>query len=278
MGDYKTYPIILAHGIARFDILSQQLFDIDNSDPDDGLHYFRNIRTHLQSHGFYVHHTNVEWAGGVDVRSRSLKRQIEGVLDDDGLAAEKVHIIAHSMGGLDARHMLYDNRQDGFHAKIASLTTIATPHRGSPAADSIVAKVGGLLKGLGLGDGAHDLTTRACNRFNEEAGDWESECGVRFRAYAGKQEFLYIFAPLKLTWPVVYEREGDNDGLVSVESAMWREEYFVSPVLDGDHFNLCGWWDPAESLRGLSPVKLETKIKAVYLSIAEGLAKDFPTP
>ena len=77
---------------------------------------------------------------------------------------------------------------------------------------------------------------------------------------------------------MIYEREGDNDGLVSVESAKWKEEYFVEPVLNADHFNLCGWWDPSEILRGLLPIQLEEKIKGVYLSIAEGLAEGFPAP
>ena len=31
----KTYPIILAHGIARFDVLSNGLFKIDNDDNAD---------------------------------------------------------------------------------------------------------------------------------------------------------------------------------------------------------------------------------------------------
>ena len=277
MSTSKTYPIILAHGIARFDILSQRLFKIDNSDPDDGLHYFRNVRTHLQSHGFHVHHTNVEWAAGVDVRSRSLKRQVVSLLEDETLSARKVHIIAHSMGGLDARHMLYDNRNEGFHEKVASLTTIGTPHHGSPAADATVDKAGELLTSLGLGDGARDLTTQACKSFSEEAEGWERECGVHFRAYAGCQEFLHVFDPLKLTWPIIYDKEGDNDGLVSVKSARWKDEYFVEPVLDADHFNLCGWWDVSEILRGVWPLELEGKIKELYLNIANDLARRFPT-
>jgi triacylglycerol lipase len=270
MDAYKTHPIILSHGIARFDILGQRVLKIDNNDLFDGMHYFRNIRTHLKSHGFYVHHTNVDWAGGVDRRSRELKRQIEELLADERLGANKVHIVAHSMGGLDARHMLFDNKEDGLHKKVASLTTIATPHHGSPAADAIVGKVGGILDVFHLGDGASDLTTEACRKFNEKVADWERGCGVFFQAYAGRQEFWQIFEPLKLTWPIIYDREGDNDGLVSVKSAKWNDDYFVGPPQDADHFNLCGWWDPAERV---TPSKLEREIKALYLGIAEGLAR-----
>ncbi|UCE58711.1 MAG: hypothetical protein JSU63_14860 [Phycisphaerales bacterium] len=278
MDQYKTYPIILAHGIARFDELSRQLLDIDNRDALDALHYFKNIRTHLQSHGFYVRHTNVDWAGSVDERSGQLKQQIEGVLNDEELGAEQVHIIAHSMGGLDSRHMLFDNRDEGFHEKIASLTTIATPHNGSPIADSIVGGIGDLLKKLGFGEGTHDLTTEACCKFNAESEAFERECGVHFRSYAGKQKRRYVFTPLKPAWDIVHESEPEfgNDGLVSVDSARWKEEYFRKPVLDADHFNLCGWWDFSELLHLKLRGQLEGEIKAFYLCIAERLAKRFP--
>ena len=44
-------------------MLSNNLFKIDNNDQKDEFHYFRNIRTFLQSHDFSVHHTNVDWDG-----------------------------------------------------------------------------------------------------------------------------------------------------------------------------------------------------------------------
>jgi len=273
---YRTYPIVLAHGIARFDIVSKQLLDIDNRDSMDSLHYFKNIRTHLQSRGFSVRHTNVDWAGSVHDRARSLKRQIEGLLEDDALRPGKIHIIAHSMGGLDARHMLYDNREEGFHERIASLTTIATPHNGSPVADSFVSDVGDLLTRLGIGEGAHYLTAQACREFNQDSEAFELGCGVHFRSYAGSQRRRYIFTPLKAAWSIIHKCEGDNDGLVSVESAKWREEYFRKLILDADHFNLCGWWDFPEILRWRLPRMLEGEIKDFYLCIAERLAKRFP--
>ena len=177
----KTYPIVLAHGISRFDELANRLFKIDNQDRDDSLHYFRNIRTHLQGHDFVVRHSHVEWARGVDVRAGTLKSEIERFLVE--LSAERVHIIAHSMGGLDARHMLYNSRDDGFHQKIASLTTLGTPHHGSPAADFLVKNVGRFVSKFGLPiEGARDLTTQACAAFNEKADAWESDCVARGEA------------------------------------------------------------------------------------------------
>jgi pimeloyl-ACP methyl ester carboxylesterase len=64
----------------------------------------------------------------------SLKKNLFKILKDE--KAEKVNIIAHSMGGLDARHMLFSDRnKEKIHERVASLTTISTPHHGTTFAD-----------------------------------------------------------------------------------------------------------------------------------------------
>ena len=242
MPNSKTYPIVLAHGIARFDVLTNALFKIDNDDKDDKVHYFRNIRTFLEANEFDVYHTNVDWAGGVAVRAADMKRQVDELLEST--KAEKVHIIGHSMGGLDARRMLWDNRHEAFQEKIASLTTLGTPHHGTAFADFLSRGSRQDSEALGFGfDGIRDLTTTAVAAFNSEAGEWEKGSGVRFRAYAGSQSLLHIFSPLKFAWLVIKSAEGANDGFVSAESARWNDDYFVEPLLDADHLNLIGWWD-----------------------------------
>ena len=80
--------------------------------------------------------SHVGWAEGVKARAATLRGEVERVLADSNM--DKVHIIGHSMGGLDARHMLYDGRQDQFESKIASVTTIGTPHWGSSFADYVL--------------------------------------------------------------------------------------------------------------------------------------------
>lgn len=271
----STYPIILAHGIARFDVLTNNLFKIDNNNKKDSVHYFRNIRTTLKQKGFDVHHTNVDWAGSLAKRAGELKQQIEKILNDSG--AEKVHIIGHSMGGLDARRMLWDNRSKNFHKKVASVTTIGTPHHGSSFADFLSQGVRDNSEALGLGfEGVLDLRTDAMAAFNAEVGEWEKDNGVRFRTYAGAQKVIQVFAPLKFSWLIINDREGDNDGFVSVRSARWKDEYFVSPVLDADHLNEIGWWDISETWQGVTPKQLEKRIKNVYLGIAGELALAFP--
>jgi triacylglycerol lipase len=271
----KTYPILLAHGIARFDVLSNGLFKIDNDDKDDDKHYFRNIRTHLQSHGYTVRHTNVDWAGSLKKRAEDLKPQVEAILSE--FDVPKVHIIGHSMGGLDTRQMLWANRGEKVHEKIASLTTIGTPHRGSSFADFLTKNLKDTSDfGMAFA-GVRDLTTTAMAKFNDKTAGFEDDCGVQFHAYAGQQRALYIFTPLKFPSAVIEKKEGPNDGFVSVKSARWRKRYFVEPVLDADHLNQIGWWDISEVWHGVDPKQLEDRIKALYLGICDGLAAKFPT-
>jgi triacylglycerol lipase len=52
-----------------------------------------------------------------------------------GCDATKVNIIAHSMGGLDSRTLISELH---YGDRVASLTTISTPHRGSAVADVLL--------------------------------------------------------------------------------------------------------------------------------------------
>ncbi len=256
-------------------MLSNNLFKIDNNDQKDEFHYFRNIRTFLQSHDFSVHHTNVDWDGTLVRRARELKDQVAAILQST--ASDRVHIIGHSMGGLDARQMLWANREEAFHEKIASLTTIGAPHHGTPFADFLSKGLAEDALALGLAfEGLLDLRTEAMEAFNTEVSGWERQNGVRYRAYAGQQDLIHIFSPLKFSWLLIRSAAGANDGFVPVSSARWNDEYFVPPVLDADHLNQIGWWDDSEAWRGVEPAELEDRIKQLYLDIAHALAQDFP--
>src|SRR5690348_17253469 len=93
-----------------------------------GIHYFRGLDTHLA--GKPLFHV-VPPVGTSEDRARILGDAI-----NERFPSGPVHIIAHSMGGLDSRTLIARNyhglSQPG---RIASLTTLSTPHRGSPVAD-----------------------------------------------------------------------------------------------------------------------------------------------
>ncbi len=287
-----TYPLVFARGIARFDILRDVIIDKLHLPPDsidDNLNYFRGIKTFLGAHGFKVYHTSVGFADDIDERARQLSAQIDQIMQLEGCA--KVHIVGHSMGGNDARHMIVD--VPGMADKVASLTTIGAAHFGTPLANEFIAHGGGawiqLLAPVIHLDGFRDLTTRACADFNARALEAEAKNGVVYQTYSGFAERQTIFLPLQLGWTLLQAKEGQNDGLVSVTSQAWcnqlvandgttkaiRQCQFPFPV---DHLNECGWWDPNELNAGTNWAELgtqinayESKIKEVYLEIARSL-------
>jgi triacylglycerol lipase len=231
----------------------------------------------------------VDFAGGVAKRANQLSQQIRQILNTSG--ARKVHIIAHSMGGLDARLMLVDI--EGMDEVVDSLTTIGTPHCGTSVADFALSRGGRLIvdgfRSVIDLDGFGDLTTEVCMNFNRRANHKEITNSVRYSTYASSEERELVFLPLQLSWSIVNQHEGANDGLVSVKSQLWEEELVARdgsrkkiqqhrfPV-PADHLNEVGWWDPQETNPFVAPGNAKKqaeeyglKIKNIYLEIARGL-------
>lgn len=284
-------PIVLAHGITRFDILREifvQKLGVSEDELGDRFHYFKRIKSHLEANGFEVHHSSVDFGGSVELRSRQLSDNINRILT--GKPSGKVHIIAHSMGGLDARHMIVDI--DGMAERVASVTTIGTPHLGTSFADVGISHGGSAIDDLRRIidlEGFKDLTTTKCAAFNARAKDKEANNSVVYRTYASSEERDKVFFPLQPSWKIINKAEGENDGLVSVKSQHWTTELIATddarkPIaqfrfpIPADHLNEVGWWDPQETnaflllLRGGRQVEeYESKIRDIYLQIAKSL-------
>ncbi|MGE5138861.1 MAG: esterase/lipase family protein [Rudaea sp.] len=286
----RSYPLVFCRGIARFDILRDKLtarLKLPDRGLADEVHYFRGIKSFLSAHGYTVYHTSVGFADGVDERAWQLARQVKEILAAEKV--EKVHLIAHSMGGNDARHMLVD--VPGMAERTASLTTIGAPHLGTSLADLVLERGGQklidrLFPYIHL-DGFRDLTLEACARFNERAVDREVTNAVRYRTYASAQKRKDVFLPLQLGSALLSRTEGENDGLVSLRSQQWYSELrtpsgrtkkivqkkFPFPA---DHLNECGWWEPGELEPGHGKLgdqiqEFDDRIRAVYLEIADTL-------
>jgi len=78
-----SLPIVLAHGIARFDILTKALekkLNLPENKLTDQLEYFKGVKGHLESHGFTVFHPDVLFAGSVDKRAEQLRDRVNKVL------------------------------------------------------------------------------------------------------------------------------------------------------------------------------------------------------
>jgi triacylglycerol lipase len=290
------FPIVLACGIGRFDALREQLASVLEPKGvrfEDSGHYFRLIKTRLEQNGYTTRHTRVSFAAGIEVRALELSQQVEALRAELGCA--KVHIIGHSMGGLDARHMIV--QIPGAVESVASLTTIGTPHHGSPIADDILArgftKVVNLLEPFLALEGVHDLTTAACSMFNERAESVEASNHVHYSVWSSSQLREATFFALRKSWDITQAAEGDNDGLVSVRSQRWQPTLKSSttskPVhqrafpFPADHLNqIACWVPPVSDFASLSPARwtawrehaaeVEAAVQGVYLAIARELA------
>ncbi len=119
------HPVLLAHGFAGFDVVEIS-----------GLRfaYFRGIEDRLRAAGVEVHVLRVSPIASIAQRARQLAEQVRQ------LPGGRFNIVAHSMGGLDARYALTTL---GLGDRVASLTTIGTPHRGTPLADLGISLLGG---------------------------------------------------------------------------------------------------------------------------------------
>jgi len=116
------YPIVLAHGLAGFD----ELFGV--------FEYWYGIPEALQDGGATVFVTDVSPFNSSQERGEQLIDQIEQIVAITG--KPKVNLIGHSQGSLDVRYVAAV-RPD----LVASVTTVAGPHKGAALADFLRANL-----------------------------------------------------------------------------------------------------------------------------------------
>jgi triacylglycerol lipase len=206
------HPVVLAHGVLGFDEIAVA---------GRRHRYFRNIAEGLGSLGAEFHHPRVPATGAVAARAEKLAELVRS------LPCERVNVIAHSMGGLDARYAI---SRLGLEGRVASLITVGTPHLGTPLADLA-------LKGIPAAAvrALPDLTVAALERFNLEVPDVE---GV---AYCSVAAHSNLFDTNPLLWPshaYLSQKAGRNDGLVPVSSQRWGT---VLREIEADHWAQIGW-------------------------------------
>jgi triacylglycerol lipase len=206
--------IVLAHGLFGFG----QLFPNPLS---PFTTYFHGVADHLRARGFKVRELQVNPIGSVKQRGDLLALEIAVKTS----ANERVHILAHSMGGLDARHVVA-TRQD-LVPRIKTIVTIGTPHNGSPVADAVNNPTDPLFQHipeflkfeLHANAGAlKDLTTDACKQFNQKTPDVR---GIRYINVAGdaskSDHELVLFQLAAVIGGITGEI---NDGVVTKSSAL----------------------------------------------------------
>jgi triacylglycerol lipase len=188
------------------------------------LRYFRGIDSALGDREREVFIPRVHPTAGIAHRAEQLKQQIVARLDQIGRGDDPVIIVAHSMGGLDARYMV---SRLGMSSRVAAILSVTSPHRGSPMADWVVRNLDRrlpLLRCLGaLGlnlQAAKDLTTEQCARFNDTITDVP---GVKYFSVSAARPWHLVPAFAMPSHRIIASAEGENDGLVSVQSSQWGE-------------------------------------------------------
>ncbi|HKD80919.1 MAG TPA: hypothetical protein VKH81_14575 [Candidatus Angelobacter sp.] len=249
--------IVLAHGIFGFGDL------IPGFQP---VHYFNGVESFLEDQDWNVVVPTVDPVGHVEKRAGQLIQQIPQAVP------EPLHIIAHSMGGLDARRAF--QLDDNLAGRVKTLVTIGTPHQGSPVADAVADGKGPLASELpqfvhdmfGNTDAIQDLTSDFCRDFNSKTPDIKTIEYINIAGDASLANNQFVFFELAA---LIRERTGKiNDGMVTKASALREGERHLDdwPV---DHIGEIGW-----SLGSPVPIaQIQVKLNLLLPSARSHLAR-----
>ena len=211
------YPIMLIHGIGYQD--------------NGSGGYWGRIPDILRSHGAELWFGNQDAFGTIEGNAAQLKISLQNALCQSG--AEKMNLIAHSKGGIEARYLI---THLDMAETVASLTTLATPHRGILSMDRMKERARPVYEGLVAlfnrmltvdGGGKNhsfkvydQMTADYMQVFNLLVPDVK---GVYYQSYAFDMKNAASDPAMSLFYGFVRRMEGPNDGLVSVESAKWGD-------------------------------------------------------
>lgn len=219
------------------------------------IEYFRGVKKALSKMHIVPLIPEVPPAGTIAERAKALVPQL---FSND---APAFALVAHSMGGLDARYLITNLDPD---RRIKSLLTVSTPHRGSPLAAWMLESRGPIpawFRHIGR-PALDELTPASCAAMPiPDRGD------VNYSSYAScraANELPFWFAP--------YGRiiEEDNDGMVPVSSARWGN---FRGIVRTDHLELLGWslgLPDARSARSFDHLHFWTRVAAEAMAAAGG--------
>ena len=254
----NKYPIVLVHGIMLKDVKFFKAFG--------------RIKKFLKKSGYTVYTANTDGFGTIEHNAAQLKSEIETIIAAEN--SEKVNVVAHSRGGLDAKYMIKNlNMED----KVASLTTLCTPHKGSQIATKLLNLPKPAKKFIAFwintaykmfGDKKPD-SLAVCIQLQKVDNDEIAPSGLSDKVYCqsyssrllkGKDDFIM---GIPLFFSKKYEKDL-TDGLVSVESAKFGE--YRGDCVEGSvsHSEIAGF---------MVKKKKKEKIYAFYLQLADELAQ-----
>lgn len=212
------YPVVLVHGIVAHD--RGRIID-----------FWGRIPGRLEENGVTVYFGNTDAWGDFESNAEILKNTIDTILQETGCG--KVNIIAHSKGGLDSRYCIW---KYDYGDKVASLTTIGTPHHGAELADLLYGRkmihswtvrksldIFGKLYGdenPAMYNVNKQLTTDNMREFNRtvltDDRVYYQSLYITMRNSLDDVTFFYSYQYIRSV-------SGENDGIVSARSARWGD-------------------------------------------------------
>lgn len=224
------YPVLLCHGYGGFSMLVSP----------SPIH---KSCMRLREHGIIAFAPNIVPYATIDIRASQWTDIIQKICTQ--YEFNKLNVVAHSMAGLDMRYAI--SHLD-IVDKIASLTTIATPHRGTSLAeiilnapDTIKVKLGDLANWFGENIypsqksdavAAIQQLTREyiTEEFNPATPDATEIPYFSFSAAVGKGTDEPLNPIYVVQNQLIYQQEGVNDSFVGVESAKWGKHLKIIEI------------------------------------------------
>jgi triacylglycerol lipase len=229
---------VLVHGILGFD---------DTNGLVGGLvKYWGGLDGYLRSQGAKVSTPASSAANSLQTRASQTISFLEGTSTNPGWrivnGCTKVHLVGHSQGGMVSRYMV---KHLNYASKTASVTSINTPHVGSPVADVVLTVIPSWLQpfvGVVLNafaklvyrDGrsqdaiamGKSLMVSTCKTFNSNT---PNVSGIKYFSYGSTMAWADLIQhPLMgITYPATwagglfYGQGSANDGIVPLSSQKW---------------------------------------------------------
>ena len=261
------YPVLLVHGMCVRD--------------SEKYSSWGRIPDALRAEGVRVFFGHQDGLSDIESNAAYLVSRIEEIRKETG--CEKVNIIAHSKGGLDSRYAI---SRLGMGEKVASLTTVGTPHHGSKTVDLLLRLPNFFVRFVAFwgdfwykkfGDQNpkcytvfHCFTTENMKAFNALTPDHPN---VYYQSYAFSMKNAFSYVLLWLPHILVHWVEGKSDGLLTPETMKWGN---FQGVVTGSGRRGVSHLDEIDLRRKPVSVKIGNTVSDItdfYIDIAKNLEK-----